>query len=40
VGEAVFEEGCGRDAGGEVGRVERDCVGWVEVAGRIEVLVF
>jgi hypothetical protein len=32
VGEAVFEEGGGRDAGGEVGGVEGDCVWGVEVA--------
>ena len=33
MGEAVFEERGGGDAGGEVGGVEGDGVGWVEVAG-------
>jgi hypothetical protein len=32
VGEAVFQEGGGSDAGGEVGGVEGDCVWGVEVA--------
>ena len=32
VGKAVFEEGGGGDAGGEVGGVEGDCVWGVEVA--------
>lgn len=34
MGQAVFEEGGGGDAGGEVGGVEGDGVGWVEVTGR------
>jgi hypothetical protein len=32
VGEAVLEEGGGRDARGEVGGVEGDGVGWVKIA--------